>query len=131
MPKLTLHLPFPPSLNHYWEHVSLRTKTGKRYIGKTLGARAKAFRLETLVAARREFGSPPRLSGRLSISILANPPNERVVDIDNLPKCLLDALVAAGVVKDDALFDELYIRRGRVVKGGGVRVTIEPFKDVL
>lgn len=121
----TLFLPWPPTVNHYWEHVTRRTKGGKVYIGKKLGAAGVAFRTAVVEAVRKGHRAPPRLKGRLSLAILANPPDNRIRDLDNVLKAM-DALIHAGVIEDDALFDELYIRRGQRKPGGGLRVSIRP-----
>lgn len=110
-----LYLPWPPTVNHYY---GVKTGGGK-YIkepGKTFRWRAKAAMLET-------GGS--KATGRLSVRIVANPPDKRRRDLDNLLKCLLDALQHAGCYDDDEQIDRLLIERREVVAGGRLTVFIE------
>lgn len=53
---------------------------------------------------------------RLSISILAFPPDKRKRDLDNIFKSLLDSLVKADVLNDDEQIDELHIKRMQAKK---------------
>lgn len=109
----TYELPFPPSINHYWRRVGPRTlisRGGRRYRA------AVALQL----AAR--CVSP--LRGRLSVHVIACPPDRRRRDLDNLQKALLDALQHGGAYYDDAQIDRIEVERGSVVCGGKVIVTI-------
>lgn len=53
-------------------------------------------------------------SARVSVRIDLHAPNKRKWDIDNRTKCVFDALVKAGVLKDDELIDDLRVVRGEV-----------------
>jgi crossover junction endodeoxyribonuclease RusA len=108
-------LPWPPSVNHYWG-----TRGKSRYIG----AKGKAYRLETLSAWNRlrvqGFGH-----ARLHVAVQAFPPDRRARDLDNLAKCPIDALMHARAYADDSQIDRLLIERGEVRKGdAGLLVTI-------
>lgn len=74
-------IPWPPSLNHYWRHCR-----GRHFISPE----GITFRqeIQRLIAAQ----NPPKLTGRISISISASPPDRRIRDLDNLLKVPLDAL---------------------------------------
>ncbi|HDW0958156.1 RusA family crossover junction endodeoxyribonuclease, partial [Escherichia coli] len=65
------------------------------------------------------------LSGRLAIKIIAEPPDKRRRDLDNILKAPLDALTHAGLLIDDEQFDEINIVRGLPVPGGrlGIKIT--------
>ena len=65
------------------------------------------------------------LSGRLAIKIIAEPPDKRRRDLDNILKAPLDALTHAGLFIDDEQFDEINIVRGQPVPGGrlGIKIT--------
>jgi crossover junction endodeoxyribonuclease RusA len=114
-------LPYPPSTNRIW-----RTPTKGPLAGRTLlsekGRRYRADAASALLIAR-----VPRASfgdARLSVGIVACPPDRRRRDLDNVLKALLDALVHADVIADDSQIDRLAVERGPVVQGGSVRVLI-------
>ncbi|EIF0400323.1 RusA family crossover junction endodeoxyribonuclease, partial [Escherichia coli] len=64
------------------------------------------------------------LSGRLAIKVIAEPPDKRRRDLDNILKAPLDALTHAEVLIDDEQFDEINIVRGQPVSGGRLGVKI-------
>lgn len=110
---MTIDIPWPPSVNTYWRHVGPRvliSAEGREYRGRVMAA---------WIAAGR-----PVIAGRLAVSIDAMPPNRQRRDLDNLLKAPLDALQAAGMYADDSLIDELAIRRGEIIAGGRLCVTI-------
>lgn len=110
---VTLTLPWPPSVNHYYRRVgnaTLISKEGRRY--------RKRVASDVLLARS------PRVDGRLSVRIVASPPDLRRRDLDNLQKSLLDALQHAGVYDDDSQFDRITVERAGVVEGGEVLVEI-------
>jgi crossover junction endodeoxyribonuclease RusA len=115
---LDLTLPWPPSVNNYWQHTRHHV-----YIS----ARGRAYRVDVLEATAElgRFGA----DARLEISIIANPPDRRRRDIDNLLKCTLDSLEHAKVFQDDSQVDKLYIERGHVFPGGQLEVRIQCTPD--
>ena len=70
-----------------------------------------------------EGGKPRSMSGRLSLHVVARPPDARRRDLDNTLKALQDAL-AESLGFDDSQIDELTVVRGEQVAGGQVVVTI-------
>ncbi len=64
---------------------------------------------------------PVRKAGR---KIIAEPPDKRRRDLDNILKAPLDALTHAGLLIDDEQFDEINIVRGLPVPGGRLGVKI-------
>jgi crossover junction endodeoxyribonuclease RusA len=109
-----IELPFPPSVNHYWRRVGPRTlisRGGRRFRDAVAG----------VLAAQ---GVAPLL-GRLSVQVIACPPDRRKRDLDNLPKALLDALQHGGAYLDDSQIDRLEVERGSVVPGGKVIVVLK------
>lgn len=105
---IELVLPWPPTGNSYVRH----TRSGGHYLTQAV----KTFRLEVWHEAKQKHIQMIR--GRLSLSVLAHPPDKRRRDLDNLFKCLGDALQHAGVVADDSQFDSYSIKRMPVIKGG-------------
>lgn len=109
---VSLVLPFPPSVNHYW---GTRGKT--RYIA----AAGKAFRTEVLArwyeARQQGFGRK-----RLQVTIVLHPGDRRRRDVDNCCKAILDALAAARVFEDDEQVDDLHTKRGAIRRGDACAV---------
>lgn len=111
---MTIELPYPPSVNHYWRRVGPRT-----IISRAGRAYRKAVAAEVLACGR------PHVSGRIAVMLDVYPPDKRRRDLDNLPKAVLDALEAAGVYENDSQIDELGICRREVYPGGKLWVEIE------
>jgi len=64
------------------------------------------------------------LCGKVRVEITLYPPDKRKRDLDNYLKGVLDALTHVGIWEDDSQIDELTIKRGIIVKGGYVDVSI-------
>lgn len=112
---LTLELPYPPSVNHYWRRVGMRTLISRE--GRRFRAR---------VAAHLSMRRVPRIDGALEVHVTVHPPDRRRRDLDNAMKALLDALAHGGVYEDDGQIDRLEIVRADVVPDGKVVVRIAP-----
>lgn len=110
---LTLELPYPPSVNHYWRRVGPRTLISRE--GRLFRAR-----VSSMLALRRIRP----VSGALDVRVLIHPPDRRRRDLDNAMKALLDALEHGGAYDDDFQIDHLDITRGSVVPEGKVIVYI-------
>ena len=114
---IQIELPFPPSVNRYWRSVKGRvliSKEGREYREKVV------WRVrQNMQQHKRSYGDD-----RLSVLIVAYPPDARRRDLDNLPKAVLDALQHAGLYKDDSQIDDLHITRGVIIKPGKLVVTI-------
>lgn len=104
----------PPSVNHYW------VASGKR---RFLSTRAKQF--QKLVGL---FVKPHKSTARLKAEITFHFPDRRCRDIDNYLKATIDSLVKCGLCVDDEQFDELIVKRGDVVKGGLIKITVHEIK---
>lgn len=110
---ITLTLPWPPSVNHYWRHVD-----GKTLISKAGRAYRKAVADQVLIQRGAKM-----LAGRLHVAIDAHVPDKRRRDLDNLLKSVLDSLTHAGCWLDDEQIDALMIVRAPI--GGMLKVRIE------
>ena len=113
----TLTLPWPPTINTYWRHVGSRvliSRKGRIY-------RTDLMRM-ALAEGWKRFGDQ-----RLRVHITAFPPDKRRRDLDNLPKCVLDALEHARVFDNDGQIDDLRIKRGPVKPPGRLQISIEAF----
>lgn len=119
MTELTLQLPLAPSVNHYWRAYAGRvilSKDGRRY------------RDNAVADIWQSIGKPRTMTGRLAVSIVVNPRNRRVIDIDNRLKAALDVLTYAKVYQDDSQIDRLTIERGEIVKGGAMTISIRQLR---
>lgn len=119
---IELHLPWPPSVNSYWRHITSGKLAGRVLISE----KGRAYRTSVRVARldQLRIGGPLPLAGRLSVSIDAYPPDRRWRDLDNLPKAVLDGLTHAGLWLDDSQIDRLLIERREPLVGGGLTVKI-------
>ena len=109
-----LELPWAPSVNHCWA----RNRDG----GMRLTDAGKEFRLSVQLVVNRAKVS--KMAGRLSVEIIACPPDKRRRDIDNLVKAVLDALQHADLYDDDNQIDDLRICRAAPRIGGSLFVRI-------
>lgn len=110
---VTIELPWPPSINHYYRRVGTRTLISR-------AGREFRRRVARILATRR---LSPAL-GRLAVTVEAYPPDRRKRDADNLLKSLLDALQHGGAFPDDSRIVWLLMYRAEVMRGGRVIVRI-------
>lgn len=108
-----IELPWPPSVNTYWRH-----NRGRTHISKAGREYRQSVELAVLIAGGRR-----NMTGRLSLSMAATPPDKRKRDLDNICKGVLDSLAKSGVYEDDSQIDELIVRRLKPSKPG--RLVIE------
>lgn len=111
---MTLTLPWPPSVNHYWRHAS-----GVTYLSAEGKAYKLAVKLRSLANGRLEpLGCP------VVVRLWAYRPR-RVGDLDNALKAVLDALKGIAFV-DDAQVVELHAWRGDDKARPRVEVKVTP-----
>lgn len=118
---IKLKLPFPPSLNSYYRTVNNRI---------LISEKGRIYRQNVLLACISQFRLVPKLSGRLSVKIIATMPDKRRRDLDNMLKAVLDAMQHAGVYLDDSQIDHLQIIRSAVEKPGWLDITIINSKGI-
>lgn len=119
---IVVTLPYPPSVNAYWRHVSKGPMAGRVLIS----AEGRSYRDAVLRAV-----DPMKLDMRLKVEIEATMPDRRKRDLDNLPKAVLDALTHAEVWGDDGQIDDLRIVRSAVKAPGGLVVRIWPLGTAI
>jgi crossover junction endodeoxyribonuclease RusA len=110
---MTLTLPWPPSVNHYW-----RTWRGRMLISR----QGRAYRKQ-VGALLKAAGVTPE-SGPLAVHIELYPPDRRKRDADNLLKAVNDSLQHGGAFHDDSQIVWLLVEKAEVVPGGKVVVRI-------
>lgn len=125
----TIQLPWPPSVNAYWGNRVVLPRGGRAFVQTYLTAEATQYREAVQAVVRARWPRLRALRDRLTVSIVAFPPDARVRDLDNTLKATLDAITAAGVWADDGQIDELSIKRGAKRKGGGLEVTLDRIPD--
>lgn len=120
-PVFECRLPYPPSVNHYLRYgPAISKKTGKQYLAKFMTKKGNDYRQKV----KRVCRGRKTLTGPLAIEITTHPPDRLRRDIDNVLKCLLDAMQHAGVYEDDNQIARLTIERGQKADGGSVKVSI-------
>lgn len=64
------------------------------------------------------------------IKVIADVPDSRRRDLDNILKGLLDSLIHAGFAEDDEQFDDIRVIRGVKVPGGRLGIKITELENV-
>ena len=116
---MRLTLPWPPSANTYYRHVSRGPLAGRTLLSEA--GRAYRKSVDAVVAQAR---ARKALAVPLEVRIAAFPPDRRKRDLDNLLKSVLDCLEASGVIENDNLIESLSIYRAERVAGGQLEVQI-------
>lgn len=110
-------IPYPPSANRLWRNVG----------GKTI--KSEEYRL-WLATASWEIRAqrPARIDGPYTLEIVADAPDRRGRDIDNLIKPISDVLKLAGVYADDKAARKVSAEWSDVApaKGAQVRARVTP-----
>ena len=91
----------PPTVNHMY-----MSSYGRRFRTEE----CRDFQKQTVAKLRTLWNKPP-FTGRAAVIYIFTTNNKRRWDIDNRLKALQDCLAMAGVIKDDAQIDEIYIKR--------------------
>ena len=108
-------LPYPPTVNHCWNY-------GKGRVYMTAEARAYRRQIQKILQdAPKEWDERPGvIADNIRLWVVLHPPDNRRRDTDNILKCLLDALVHAGMMVDDSQIVELSVVRGPVISPRGM-----------
>ena len=133
MANLTMTLPFPPSVNHYWRHVVLGKPPKQRVT--TLISKPGRLYSENVGREITRQRAAAGIKAHVAMTVLLSPPDRRRRDVDNYAKSLLDSLVKAGVLEDDSLIRDLRLVWGDVLPGGRavvmIREMVQPTQGVL
>ena len=115
---MTLELPWPPSVNHYYRHVGPRVLISRegRIYRETVANRLKASRV-------RKF------TGSVELQIQLYPPDRRRRDIDNCMKCLLDSLTIGGLYEDDSQIKKMSIEMLEPMEHGMAVLKVKNYEN--
>lgn len=117
MTYLTLDLPYPPSVNHYWRH----TRSGVYISTEGRKYRDKVF-----------LSCLGYLPFKVPVAIFVDVyfPDKRKRDLDNLGKVVLDSLVNAKIIEDDCwqFVPELNWKACGIEKHGRIVVSFKALK---
>ena len=129
--EVKLILPWPPSVNLYKKVGRLvKTKTGKIYQQRVNSKETIAFYYQVYMLSKQNI--PLEWSGvsrdatiRFEVTAYLYPPDNRVRDVDNSLKVLLDSLVRAEIIRDDSQIARLVVEKMNTVEYGKVLLTIK------
>jgi len=114
MNDIILWLPWPPTINDYWKPIR-----GGIYMSK----KGRIYRDNACEAIAEQMPGI-HIDDRVLVELTMFPPDNRVRDLDNYTKALMDSITHSQLWQDDSLVDQLFLYRGEVVKGGTVKVEI-------
>ena len=109
---------YPPSVNRLWRYTArgvYRTKQYRAYLDE---------------CALLHKSSDPPFDAPVRCEILASPPDNRVRDLDNLAKCLLDTLQHINAITNDHLVHELHMKWDHTNVQNGVMVMVAPLNAI-
>lgn len=119
---INLRLPYPPSINHYY----VRTKKGMAIKPEGNWYRQQVGFLVAIARLPRKFLG----NEKVQVTIHAFTPDRIPRDVDNILKCLLDALTDAHVWGNDKQVYDLHITKDYdTQKKGYVEVTVSEIKE--
>ena len=100
-----ISLPIPPSINNYYGH-HCKSRTASIYIKP----KGKQYRKQTKDYIRKN-NLDIHANIPLELNIIFTPLTKHRQDIDNIQKCLFDALTHSKVYEDDSLIYKLTIEK--------------------
>jgi Holliday junction resolvase RusA-like endonuclease len=130
MREIRLELHWPPSVNHYKKVGAIvKTKTGKLYQQRLNTDETKTFYFQTYMKAKDipcVEGTKFRFRDDIALEVIVrlHPPHSKRYDLDNRLKVLLDGLVHAKLISDDAQITRLYVEKLDMIAHGKAIVTI-------
>ncbi|MDR1521103.1 MAG: RusA family crossover junction endodeoxyribonuclease [Planctomycetota bacterium] len=114
---IELELPWPPSVNHYWRHVSI----GGRVITKISRAGREYREAVKQIVWRSGI---VRQTGAIQINRLLYCPDWRERDEDNTTKAIYDGLCHAGAIDGDQFVCSGVVEKRKSADGRG-RVIVQ------
>ena len=99
---MKLTLPWPPSVNSYWQsRVIIPKDKGRAFVQVYVSEAGQAYAANVLKAVTEQLGQHKPIPNRLSLRIRYFPPDRRDRDFDNPLKALCDAMAKASVYVND------------------------------
>ena len=120
--KIDFFLPFPPSINSFYS----KTRNGL-FISK----KGSAYQSSGILSIREQLGPMSSIYTKIHLSIVLYPPDNRIRDLDNYVKPLLDTITKSGAWLDDSLIDQLSVYRGALTPSGSCFVRIRAAAPIL
>ena len=108
-------LPMPPSINGYRACVRNRLITSKR---------GREYFVAVQVAMDELKLSGEMIEKPVMVSLIIHPRTRAKFDVSNYLKAYEDALVKCGFLEDDHWIEYSGIKKGKVIKGGLLKVRI-------
>jgi crossover junction endodeoxyribonuclease RusA len=124
---MQFNLPWPPSVNHYWVRTPkgmTRSEAAKGYLHAVSAALIDQGHKDIAIGLKRG----PHYAERLRVQVIANPPDRRRRDLDNLGKAVCDALEHFRLCRNDSQIDDWHVIRGERVDGGKLVVFMEAIR---
>jgi crossover junction endodeoxyribonuclease RusA len=115
--RLNITLPLPPSLNRLWR----TTKTGRMYKSPEYNEWKTAAQWDVVAQIKGQ-----QITGKFKLTLIADRPDKRPRDLDNLLKAALDCLNGIAI-DDDHNCDML--EAWWASKGTNCQIIIEELKD--
>jgi len=114
-------LPLSPTVNSYQRN----SKVNRRYTTK----QGVEFIKQVIQEMDRIGMKDKNIDYEVSLHVRIYFRDKRISDLDNRVKPLQDALEKAGVYKNDSQIGWLDVRRGGIVKGGKLEVTLRKLEE--
>lgn len=105
-----LYTSYPPTINTYY------TRTQR---GLFISTKGRKFRDELIKDFHEQLGGMSKITGKVRIDVIAWVPDNRVRDLDNIMKPVMDAMTHAGFWEDDCQVDQMCVYRGAKVSPKG------------
>lgn len=123
---MKLILPWPPSMNSYWQHrvITPKGKNSRTFVQVYVSDKGKQFQRDVIAAVFEQLGQHQPIRDRISLRIVWYPPDRRGRDWDNPIKPLCDALAAAKVYENDLQIRRCSVEFGSIVSGGKCEVRL-------
>lgn len=118
-PTVKLILPYPPSVNSYWQ-----ANGHRRFISKEGVKFTKEVQEYVKLNHLKGFGDK-----KVAVSVMIHPRSKRRFDLDNTLKAILDAMMKAGMYDDDSQIEFIEIARGEEVDGGQAIVHLYEYEE--